>query len=92
MRHLFYPDKAQRLNENGIYDIIYDFVNAAKRAEKAGFDGVQLHAGHGYLLHDFLSPYGNRRDDKWGGSTENRCRIVEIIIKLIKEKTSLLSG
>lgn len=89
MRHLFYPDKAQRLNENGIYDIIYDFVNAAKRAEKAGFDGVQLHAGHGYLLHDFLSPYGNRRDDKWGGSTENRCRIVEIIIKLIKEKTSL---
>ena len=89
MRHLFYPDKAQRLNENGIYDIIYDFVNAAKRAEKAGFDGVQLHAGHGYLLHDFLSTYGNRRDDKWGGSTENRCRIVEIIIKLIKEKTSL---
>ena len=88
MRHLFYPDKAQRLNENGIYDIIYDFVNAAKRAEKAGFDGVQLHAGHGYLLHDFLSTYGNRRDDKWGGSTENRCRIVEIIIKLIKEKTS----
>lgn len=89
MRHLFYPDKAEKLNENGIYDIIYDFVNAAKRAEKAGFDGVQLHAGHGYLLHDFLSPYGNRRADKWGGSTENRCRIVETIIKLIKEKTAL---
>lgn len=88
-RHLFYPDKAQRLNENGIYDIIYDFVHAAKRAELAGFDAVQLHAGHGYLLHDFLSPYGNSREDKWGGSTENRCRIVEIIIRLIKEKTSL---
>jgi len=89
MRHLFYPDKAQQLNENGIYDIIYDFVNAAKRAEKAGFDGVQLHAGHGYLLHDFLSPHGNKREDKWGGTTEKRCRIVEIIIKEIKEKTSL---
>lgn len=88
-RHLFYPDKAQKLNENGIYEIIYDFVNAAIRAEKAGFDGVQLHAGHGYLLHDFLSPYGNERNDKWGGSTENRCRIVEIIINTIKKKTSL---
>lgn len=89
MRHLFYPDKAQKLNENGIYDIIYDFINAAKRAERAGFDGVQLHAGHGYLLHDFLSPHGNKREDKWGGSTENRCRIVELIIKGIKKKTSL---
>lgn len=89
MRHLFYPDKAQKLNENGIYDIIYDFINAAKRAEKAGFDGVQLHAGHGYLLHDFLSPHGNKRTDKWGGSTENRCRIAELIIRGIKEKTSL---
>lgn len=89
MRHLFYPDKAERLNDNGIYDIIYDFIHAAERAEKAGFDGVQLHAGHGYLLHDFLSPHGNRREDKWGGSTENRCRIVELIIKGIKEKTEL---
>jgi len=88
-RHLFYPDKAQKLNENGIYDIIYDFAKAAQRAEQAGFDAVQLHAGHGYLLHDFLSPYGNTRTDKWGGSTENRCRIVEIIIKTIKKKTAL---
>lgn len=60
-RHLFYPDKAKKLDEKEIYDIIYDFLHAAKRAEKAGFDGVQLHCGHGYLLHDFLSPYGNQR-------------------------------
>ena len=87
--HTFYPDKAKPLTEQEIYNIIEDFVSAAIRAEKAGFDGVQLHGGHGYLLHDFLSPFGNRRKDNWGGCLENRCRIVELIIKGIKEKTSL---
>ncbi len=87
--HAFYPDKAKELTESEIYGIIDDFVSASVRAEKAGFDGVQLHGGHGYILHDFLSPYGNRRKDSWGGSLENRCRIVELIIKGIKEKTKL---
>lgn len=88
-RHLFYPDKAKELSEKEIYDILYDFANSAVRAEKAGFDAVQLHCGHGYLLHDFLSPYGNNRTDKWGGSVKNRCLIVCEIIKLIKKKTNL---
>lgn len=87
--HTFYPDKAKELTEAEIYGIIDDFVSAVVRAEKAGFDAVQLHGGHGYLLHDFLSPYGNRRKDEWGGSLENRCRAVELIIKGIKEKTKL---
>ncbi len=87
--HTFYPDKAKELTDDEIFGIIDDFVSAAERAEKAGFDGVQLHGGHGYLLHDFLSPYGNRRKDSWGTSLENRCRIVELIIKGIKEKTKL---
>ena len=87
--HAFYPDKAKELTDNEILGIIDDFVAAAVRAEKAGFDGVQLHGGHGYLLHDFLSPYGNRRKDRWGGTLENRCRIVEMIIRGIKEKTAL---
>lgn len=87
--HAFYPDKAKELTENEIFGIIDDFVSASVRAEKAGFDAVQLHGGHGYLLHDFLSSYGNRRNDNWGGSLENRCRIVEQIIKGIKEKTNL---
>ena len=87
--HAFYPDKAKELSDDEIYKIIDDFVSASVRAEKAGFDAVQLHGGHGYLLHDFLSPYGNRRKDSWGGSIENRCRIVELIIKGIKEKTNL---
>ncbi len=87
--HMLYPDKAKELTEPEIYQIIDDFICAAVRAEKAGFDGVQLHAGHGYLLHDFLSPYGNRRADSWGGNLENRCKIVELIIKGIKEKASI---
>ena len=87
--HTFYPDKAKELTDSEINEIIADFVSAAVRAEKAGFDAVQLHGGHGYLLHDFLSPFGNRRADRWGGSLENRCRIVELIIKGIKEQTSL---
>lgn len=87
--HTFYPDKAKELTDSEIYKIIDDFVLAAVRAEKSGFDAVQLHGGHGYLLHDFLSPFGNRRKDSWGGSLENRCRIVELIIKGIKEKTKL---
>ena len=87
--HGFYPDRSKVLTDSEIHSIIDDFVSAAVRAEKAGFDGVQLHGGHGYLLHDFLSPYGNRRKDNWGGSLENRCRIVELIIKGIKENTGL---
>lgn len=87
--HMFYPDKAKVLTEQEILCIIDDFIAAAVRAEKAGFDAVQLHGGHGYLLHDFLSPYGNRRKDDWGGSLENRCKIVELIISGIKEKTKL---
>ena len=87
--HTFYPDKARVMSDDDIYAIIDDFISAAVRAEEAGFDAVQLHGGHGYLIHDFLSPYGNRRNDKWGGNTENRCRIIELIIKGIKEKTKL---
>ncbi len=87
--HAFYPDKAKELTDGEINSIIDDFVAAAVRAERAGFDAVQLHGGHGYLLHDFLSPYGNRRCDSWGGSIENRCRIVELIIKGIKSATKL---
>lgn len=87
--HAFYPDKSKELDDEGIEQIISDFVAGAVRAEQAGFDAVQLHGGHGYLLHDFMSSYGNRRGDKWGGSVENRARIVAQIISRIKSATSL---
>jgi len=59
-----------------IKQIVEAFVKGAGRAKKAGFDGVQLHAAHGYLLSQFLSPFFNKRTDKYGGSVENRARIL----------------
>lgn len=61
-----------------------DFIAAAKRAEKAGFDGVEVHGAHGYILAQFLSPEINRRDDRYGGSLENRARIIFEIIDGIR--------
>lgn len=73
------------MTEDEIYQTIDDFAIAARRASIAGFDGVQLHCAHGFLLSNFLSPYTNRRNDQWGGSIENRTRIVTEIIERIHE-------
>jgi len=62
-----------------------DFIQAGRRAKQAGFDGVQVHVAHGYLLSSFISPYTNRRKDEWGGSLQNRVRIVSKIVRGIKE-------
>lgn len=61
-----------------------DFAKAASRAKKCGFDGVQLHAAHGYLLSKFLTPYYNKRRDEYGGSLENRARIILEIYEAIR--------
>jgi 2,4-dienoyl-CoA reductase (NADPH2) len=68
-------------------DVIIDkFASAAVRASKAGFDGVDINAASSHLLHNFLSPFWNRRKDEYGGSAENRARIVTSIIKEIKKR------
>jgi 2,4-dienoyl-CoA reductase-like NADH-dependent reductase (Old Yellow Enzyme family) len=77
---------ARELTEQEIRGIINDFAAAIVRAKKAGFNGVQLHAAHGYLLSEFLSPFTNRRTDRWGGSTENRFRIVAEILDAARKK------
>ncbi|MBN1995340.1 MAG: NADH:flavin oxidoreductase [Anaerolineae bacterium] len=77
----------KELAEAEIEEIIGSFVAAISRARAAGFDGVQLHAAHGYLLSEFLSPYMNRRADKWGGSLENRFRIIWEIFDRAKAAT-----
>ena len=69
-----------------IEDLIDKFIEAAVRIQKAGIDGVEVHAAHGYLINQFLSPYTNRREDKYGGSLENRMRFLEEIILGIRER------
>ncbi|MBD9415964.1 NADH:flavin oxidoreductase/NADH oxidase family protein [Pseudomonas sp. PDM16] len=64
------------LSEAEIEELIQRYVNTAMLAERAGFSGVQIHAAHGYLFSQFLSPLANRRTDQWGGSLENRARIL----------------
>lgn len=75
--------RALELDE--IPQVIDQFVQAARRARAAGADGVELHCTHGYLLHQFLSPYSNTRTDIYGGSVENRARIVCEIIQGVKQ-------
>ena len=69
-----------------IHEIVSQFGDTALRAKKAGFDGVEVHAGHGYLLAEFLSPYANKRTDEYGGSFENRIRIIREILNNIRNK------
>ena len=72
------------LTEAEILDLVARFANAAVVAREAGFDGVQIHAAHGYLLSQFLSPLANRRNDAWGGSLENRARFLTEAIKAVR--------
>jgi 2,4-dienoyl-CoA reductase-like NADH-dependent reductase (Old Yellow Enzyme family) len=71
-----YGDRVKEASYADIRSIIDAFVSAAVRAKAARFGGIELHAAHGYLLSEFISPRRNRRTDKWGGSTENRMGIL----------------
>ncbi|TIO45294.1 MAG: oxidoreductase, partial [Mesorhizobium sp.] len=73
------------LGEEEIRQVIQHFADAAKRAERAGFDFIELHAAHGYLIFQFLSPLSNQRTDRWGGSLENRMRFAVEIARAVKK-------
>jgi len=74
----------RELPAEGIRVLIAAFVSAGARAKRAGFDGVQVHAAHGYLLSSYLSPHTNRRADEWGGPVENRARVLVEILRGVK--------
>jgi 2,4-dienoyl-CoA reductase-like NADH-dependent reductase (Old Yellow Enzyme family) len=81
----------QSLTIEGIQKIIHDFGLAAQRALKAGYKVIDIHAAHGYLIHQFLSPLSNHRTDSYGGSFENRIRLlVEVVESIMKEWPSNL--
>lgn len=78
----------REMSEDQILDVIARFRWTARRAEELGVDGVEIHAAHGYLLSNFLSPKSNIRSDRWGGSLENRSRLLFEVIKAVRESVS----
>ena len=86
LNNLLHMRRSRQLMDGEIEEIIENFVKAIERAKKSGFSGVQLHAAHGYLLNEFLSPAVNKRNDKWGGAIENRFRIVAEIMARARQK------
>ena len=83
--NLYSPTFVRALREDEIDSLVEDFGTAVGLARKAGFDCVEIHAGHGYLISQFLSPYTNHRRDRFGGSLENRMRFMRMVIKKVME-------
>ena len=79
--NLYSPTLARKLKKEEIYALVKDFGKAVELARQAGFDCVEIHAGHGYLISQFLSPYTNRRHDEFGGSLENRMRFMRLVME-----------
>ena len=78
-----YPQPAA-LDEAGIEKVIVDFAASARRAREAGFGVIEVHAAHGYLLHEFLSPLSNRRGDAYGGALANRARLLRAVVAAVR--------
>lgn len=77
-------DDPVALDADGIRQVVDDFAEAARRSIEAGFDVLEVHAAHGYLLHQFLSPLSNHRTDGWGGSLERRARLLLEVVRAVR--------
>jgi len=78
--NIYSPTLARALKKEEIFALVKDFGNAVKFSKDAGFDCVEIHAGHGYLISQFLSPYTNKRKDEFGGSLENRMKFMKLVM------------
>ena len=74
------------LDQAGLDGVVAAFAQAARRAVQAGFDLIEVHAAHGYLLHSFLSPLSNHREDEYGGPLENRCRLPVEVVRAVRRE------
>ena len=74
----------KELTKDGIKQLVRAFVDAAQRALQAGFDVIEIHGAHGYVLHEFLSPVSNKRTDEYGGSYENRIRFPLEVVDAVR--------
>ena len=83
--NLYSPTFVRALKAEEIDALVEDFGHAVELARDAGFDCVEIHAGHGYLISQFLSPYTNHRHDEYGGSLENRMRLMQRVIRRVME-------
>lgn|SRR5574344_69554 len=83
--NLYSPTFVRGLRKDEILAIVDDFGRAVDMSRRAGFDCVEIHAGHGYLISQFLSPYTNHRHDEFGGSLENRMRFMDLVIRRVLE-------
>jgi len=78
--NLYSPTIVRALKKREIEELVKDFGQAVRLSQQAGFDCVEIHAGHGYLISQFLSPYTNKRKDEYGGSLENRMRFMKMVM------------
>jgi len=85
MRNPALDQEVEELSKGQIEDIVEDFALAAARSKAAGFDAVQLHGAHGYLLSQFLSPFTNRREDEYGGDAEGRSRLTWQVYRAVRD-------
>jgi 2,4-dienoyl-CoA reductase-like NADH-dependent reductase (Old Yellow Enzyme family) len=77
---------AREMTPLEVDDAVQAFADAARRCQEAGFDGVQIHAAHGYLISQFLSPFVNKRTDRWGGTPEKRMRFLREVCSAVREQ------
>ncbi len=83
--NLFGPTWPKKMNQNDIDRVIHDFANAVSIVKECGFNAVEIHAGHGYLISQFISPYTNKRTDEYGGSIENRSRFLKQVLQAVRK-------
>ncbi len=94
MPHLLAPSldaqrNAHEMTKTDIYELIEDFATAAKRVKDAGFDGVEIHSAHGYLLNQFYSPLTNKRTDEFGGDVPNRIQILRDVVLAVRQSVGM---